>query len=118
MLPTGPAKRVIVHLNEDSVSRRDFLYIEVFDYLLRNGVAGASLIRPDAGFGSHHHVHDISIPGEREHMPVRIDFIESPAKVATLLPDLAALVTDGLIEIQDTTIYKSAVQPPKAEAIR
>ena len=117
MLPVGPAKRVVIHLNEDTVARRDFLYIEVFDFLWQSGVAGASLIRPEAGFGSHHHIHDASIPGEREHMPVRIDFIEASEKVAALLPELADLVNDGLIEVHDTTIYKST-RFPNTEAIR
>jgi PII-like signaling protein len=44
-----------------------------------------------------------------EHMPVRIEFIESPERVAGLMPDLCALLSDGLIEAHDTIIYKSAV---------
>ncbi len=117
MLSAGPAKRVIIHLNDDTVGHRDFLYTEVFDFLLQSGVAGASLFRPRAGFGSHHRVHDSSVAIEREHLPVRIEFIEDPANVAVLLPKLASLVTDGLIEVQDTTIYRSAAQSSSTEAI-
>ena len=50
-------------------------------------------------------------------MPVRIEFIESSEKVAALLPELANLVNDGLIEVQDTTIYKST-EFSTSEAIR
>jgi len=105
MLRTGPAKRVTIHLNEDTSARRDFLYVEIFDFLLQQGIAGASLIRPQAGFGSHHQLHGDG--GDKRHMPVRLDFIESPERVAKVLPELARLVTDGLIEIQDTTVYRS-----------
>ena len=41
-------------------------------------------------------------------MPVRIEFIESPETVASLMPDLCQLLSDGLIEAQDTVIYKAA----------
>jgi uncharacterized protein len=105
MLRTGSAKRVTIHINEDTSARRDFLYVEIFDFLLQKGIAGASLIRPEAGFGSHHLLHGAG--GDQRHMPVRIDFIESPETVSEILPELAKLVTDGLIEIQDTTIYRS-----------
>jgi PII-like signaling protein len=39
---------------------------------------------------------------------VRIEFIEAQEKVDDLLPSLYLLVTDGLIEVQDTTILKIA----------
>ena len=105
MLRTGPAKRVTIHINEDTSARRDFLFVEIFGFLLQQGIAGATLIRPEAGFGSHHHLHGAG--GDNRHMPVRIDFIESPERVSEILPELARLVTDGLIEVQNTTVYRS-----------
>jgi PII-like signaling protein len=43
-----------------------------------------------------------------EHLPVRIVFIESPETVASLMPDLCCLLSDGLIEAHDTVVYKAA----------
>ena len=111
MLMPGLAKKVTIHLNEDTSSGRDFLYTEVFSYLREHGVAGATMIRPQSGFGSHHRVH--STDGnteEREHLPVRIEFIESRDAAEALLPALCELITDGLIEVQETTILKAAVR--------
>jgi uncharacterized protein len=108
MLLPGPAKKVTIHLNEDTAAQRDFLYNEIFAFLLERGVAGASLVRPDAGFGSHQRIHQTDAgPSGREHMPVRIEFIESPEKVASLMPELCELLVDGLIEAHDTTVYKA-----------
>ncbi len=74
----------------------------------------ATVTRPEAGFGSHHRMHSPGggIDSDR-HMPVRIEFIESPAKVQACLPLLEALLTDGLIEAQDTMVLKSAVADPE-----
>ena len=108
MLPSGIAKKVTIHLNDDTSSAHDFLYNEIFSFLRTQGVAGATLIRPDAGFGSHHQVHQKDLAdGGYGRMPVRIEFIESPDKVASLMPELCALLTDGLIEAHETVIYKS-----------
>src|SRR5262245_26982140 len=99
MLHPGLAKKVTIHLNEDTVATLDFLYNEIFSFLYQRGVAGASLLRPTAGFGSHHRLHETDhgyLAGE--HMPVRIEFVESPERVAALMPDLCELLSDGLIE--------------------
>jgi PII-like signaling protein len=107
MLQLGPAKKVTIHLNEDTSSSRDFIYREIFSFLLQQGVAGATLIRPDEGFGPHHRVHSQDGEGVRgQHLPVRIEFIETQQRFEALLPELYRLTTDGLIEVQDTTIIK------------
>lgn len=109
MLAAGLAKKVTIHLNEDASSRHDFLYSEIFSFLQGRGVAGATLIRPAAGFGSHHRLHSVEGgPDVREHLPVRIEFIESPAMAEAILPALCELVTDGLIEAHDTIVLKAA----------
>jgi PII-like signaling protein len=110
MLSPGLAKKVIIHLNEDTSSQSDFLSREIVSLLLREGVAGATVMRPEAGFGSHHRVHTREGGiGTAHHMPVRVEFIETARKVEQLLPALMELVTDGLIEAHDTMILKLAV---------
>ncbi len=114
MLAPGEARKVTVHLNEDTSSARDFLYSEILAFLFENGVAGATLFRPEAGFGSHHRLHTAGAGSvEGDHLPVRIEFLERPEVIDRLLPGLCALVTDGLVEMHATTIVKSAtrVQP-------
>jgi uncharacterized protein len=111
MLLPGLAKKVTIHLNEDTTAESDFLYKEIFSFLFARGVAGASLVRPERGFGVHHRIHQPDFGHDAsEHMPVRIEFIETPEKVAALMSDLCELLSDGLIEAHDTVIYKAAVR--------
>jgi uncharacterized protein len=114
VLALGPAKKVTIHLNADTISRKDFLSKEILSLLFDQGIAGATVTRPEAGFGSHHRMHSPGggIDSDR-HMPVRIEFIESLAKLNTCLPLLEALLTDGLIEAQDTMVLKCAVADPQ-----
>jgi PII-like signaling protein len=110
VLAPGPAKKVTIHLNADTSSRSDFLSSEILSLLFEHGVSGATVTRPEAGFGSHHRMHTSrgGIDADR-HMPIRIEFIESKAKLEAFLPRLEKLLIDGVIEAQDTTILKVAV---------
>jgi uncharacterized protein len=110
VLALGPAKKITIHLNEDTSSRSDFLSHEILALLLQQGVSGANVLRPESGFGSHHRVHtqEGGIDGA-QHMPLRIEFIETEQNIQNLLPLLQELVTDGVIEAQDTVVLKVAV---------
>jgi uncharacterized protein len=109
VLVPGPARKITLHLNEDTSSRSDYLSHEILSLLLKQGVAGATVLRPEAGFGSHHRIHtqEGGIDTDR-HMPLRIEFIDTEENARVLLPLLEELVTDGVIEAQDTVVLQAA----------
>lgn len=109
VLTPGSAKKVTIHLNEDTSARSDFLSREILSLLFNRGVAGATVLRPEAGFGSHHRLH--SQEGgidTAQHMPLRIEFIDTAQNVNALLPLLEDMLTDGMIEAHDTVVLKVA----------
>ena len=63
MLDIGRALRVVVHLNADVSSSREFLHDDILTFLYKRGVAGATVFRPEAGFGYHHRLHTKGAPG-------------------------------------------------------
>jgi len=67
-----------------------------------------------AGFGADHHMHSASFVEISDHLPLKIEFIESREKVDELLGKLEELAGTGMIEIQETTVAKAAqVSKPK-----
>ena len=109
MLSPGPAQRVVIHLNEDAASEGDYLHLEVVSFLFSRGVAGATVFRGHSGFGAHHRIHTQGAPGAGgEHLPIRVEFLESVPRVEALMPQLIELVTDGVIEVQATSIVHVA----------
>jgi uncharacterized protein len=105
MLSLGPAQRVVIHLNEDAASEGDYLYLEIVAFLFAEGISGATVLRGHSGFGSHHRIHTQGDPGSGgEHLPIRVEFLESRQMVDSLMPKLIEMVTDGLIEVQSTNI--------------
>jgi PII-like signaling protein len=108
MLQKGAAKKVTIFINEDTQHRFGSLCDSILTFLLHKGIAGATATRAMAGFGAHHAMHTTKIEVLTEHLPIRIEFIESAEKVDEIMPTLYDMVTDGLIEVQDTNVVKVA----------
>jgi len=115
MLPKGNAKKVTIYLNQDTRAHVDALWSSILAFLRHKHVAGATLIRADAGFGSHEQFHNPQSEYVAGHCGVRIEFIERPERVDELLPTLYDMVTDGLIAVQEVTVVKSIAQDSRAK---
>jgi len=117
MLQKGTAKKVTIFINEDTQHHLESLCNAILTFLLHKGVSGATATRAMAGFGAHHMMHTTKIEVLTQHLPIRIEFIESAAKVDELMPTLYDMVTDGVIEVHDTEVVKVANKerpaPPK-----
>ena len=117
MLNKGPAKKVTIFINEDTQHHMNALHDSIMTFLMHKGVSGATATRAYSGFGSHQLLHTPKIEVLAEHLPIRIEFIETPEKVDEVLPALYEMVSDGLIEVQDTTVVKLARRPAKPEPV-
>jgi PII-like signaling protein len=113
MLTKGPAKKVTIYVNEDTQYHLGPLYEAILSFLMHKGVAGATATRAMAGFGPHQVFHTTKIEVLTQHLPIRIEFIDTAEKVDAVLPTLYDMVTDGLIEVIDTTIVKAAAKERK-----
>jgi PII-like signaling protein len=114
MLQAGSALKVTVHLNQDTGSMHGFLYKDILDFLQAREIEGATVIRAHAGFGMHRRLHNSDAGGmDGDHLPVIIYFVDEVAKVRAILPDLLAMVTDGLVEAHPTEILKNVTNPEK-----
>src|SRR5436305_1936296 len=114
MLPKGGAKKVTIYLNQDTRTHMEPLWAAVLGFLRHKHLAGATLVRADAGFGTHELLHDPRSEYAAEHAPVRIEFIETAQRVDELLPTLYDMVTDGLITVQDLTVVKAVAKDARA----
>ncbi len=115
MLPKGTAKKVTIYLNQDNRAHVDSLWSAILAFLRHKHVAGATLVRADAGFGSHEQFHNPQSEYVAGQSGVRIEFIERPERVDELLPTLYDMVTDGLIAVQEVTVVKSVAQDSRAK---
>lgn len=115
MLPKGNARKVIIYLNQDTRAHVEPLWSTILSFLRHKHVAGATLLRADVGFGSHEQFHDPRSEYAGEHLPVRLEFVETIERVDELLPSLYEMVTDGLITVQDVVVVKSVSKDAKGK---
>jgi PII-like signaling protein len=116
MLSAGKAMKVSIYLSEGSKHHGVPAYSSILDFLFYRGVSGATVLKGIAGFGADHHMHSASVVEISDHLPLKIEFIESKEKVSELLGKLEELAGSGMIEVQETTLAKPATisQPKKA----
>jgi len=115
MLTKGPAKKVTIYINEDTQHHMTALHDSIMTFLMHKGVSGATATRAYTGFGSHRLLHTPKIEVLAQHLPIRIEFVETKEKVDEVLPTLYEMVSDGLIEVQDTSVVKLARKSAKPE---
>jgi PII-like signaling protein len=108
------ALRVTVHLNRDTGSVQGFLADDILRLLASAGIGGATVFHAHAGFGTHRRLHTSGAGDvEGQHLPAVIYFVDSPERVEAVLPELLAMVTDGLVEAHRTTILKNVSNAEK-----
>jgi PII-like signaling protein len=117
MLSAGKAVKVIIYLSEGSTQHGVSNYSRILDFLFFRGVSGATVLKGVAGFGADHHMHSSSFVEISDHLPLKIEFVESREKVNELLGKLEDLAGSGMIEIQETTVAKPA-QPSRTKKVQ
>jgi PII-like signaling protein len=106
MLNAGPAKKVTIYVGQDQKYHRDSVYAAILEFLFRSKVSAAMVTRGIAGFGADHHMHTDRILALTENLPMKVEFIETPEKVAELLPKLKEMASTGLIAMSDVEVIK------------
>lgn len=108
MLERGPAKRLIITINEASRWHGRSLYNALLELFQHKGLAGATVSRGIAGFTGHGAIHTINIVDLSTDLPVRIEIVDTSEAIDRILPDVFDMVDKGLVEVQDTTVIKFA----------
>jgi PII-like signaling protein len=104
MLTSGKAVKVILYLSDGAKHHGVPVYSSILDFLFHSGIAGATVVKGVAGFGQAHRIHSANILDISDHLPVKIEFIETREKVDEILGELEMRAGSGLIELQETTV--------------
>lgn len=106
MLKPGPAKRLIITVNESDRFHGHTVYNALLDLFRHSGLAGATVSRGIAGFTGHGSIHSVNLLDLSTDLPVRIEIVDTADAIERVLPDVANIVKKGLVEVQDTTVVK------------
>ncbi len=70
------------------------------------GLAGATVLRGIAGFGAASRIHTTKILRLSEDLPIVIEIADRAERIASILPDLDRMVTEGLMTLEKVHIVK------------
>lgn len=76
------------------------LYEAIVHLLRERGIAGATVIRGIEGFGAKQHLHTTRILSLSTDLPVLIEVVDQEDRLRGVLPELDAMVSDGLITLE------------------
>jgi len=105
---SGEAVRITIYIGESDRYRGGNLYMAILNFLRREGASGATVTRALSGFGAHSRIRTANIEVLASDLPIRIEWIDQPARVERLLPQLQAMVDGGLIIRESVTVVQDS----------
>jgi len=119
MLEPGPARRLIVTVNESDRWHGRAVYNALLELFRHKGLAGATVSRGVAGLTGRGAIQTIDILDLSASLPVRIEVVDKAEAIDRVLPDVYDMVERGLVEIQETQVVKFTTgEAPVPEAKR
>ncbi|MBX3056937.1 MAG: DUF190 domain-containing protein [Anaerolineae bacterium] len=104
----GKALRVIIYIGESDHYQGKALHMALLHFLKQEGASGATVVRGLAGFGAHSRIHTASIVDLSTDLPIRLEWVDEPALVERLLPQIRQMVDDGLITVDEVNVVQYA----------
>lgn len=102
----GQAQKVTIYIGESDKWEHKPLYMAILEMLKTQDCAGATVTRAVAGFGAHSRIHTASLVDLSSDLPLVIEWVDNPARIDRVMPRLQAMVTEGLITVQDVEVIK------------
>lgn len=96
--------QLTIYLNEADRMGDIPLHEDVVRRLLHFDIAGATVTRGVMGYGKHGRVHRQRLFGVSDDRPVVITAIDEEARIRPILTELKAIVTEGLITLQEIEV--------------
>ena len=98
--------RIFIGENDRSDGR--LLYEIIVESARRRGLAGATVLRGILGFGANSRIHTSRILRLSQDLPVVVEIVDTKEKIDEFLPELDALITEGMVTIEkaDVLFYR------------
>ena len=108
MLTTGKAVKVTLYLSDGAKHHGVPVYTSILDFLFHSGIAGATVVKGVAGFGSAHRIHSAQFSRSQTICPSRSSSSRRAKRSMRSCPSWKSATGSGLIEIQETIDRRSS----------
>ena len=107
----GQVLLVRIYIGESDTWHGRPLYEAIVHLLRDRGLAGATVIRGIEGFGARHHLHTTRILSLTTDLPILIEAVDQEDRVRAILPEIDAMVGDGLITLEKVDVIAYRATP-------
>ncbi len=80
------------------------LYEAIVEDARNRGLAGATVLRGTLGFGANSRIHTAKILRLSEDLPMVIEIVDTPEQIEAFLPDLDAMIGEGLVTLEKVRV--------------
>jgi PII-like signaling protein len=89
------------------------LYEVLVELARQRGLAGATVLRGMMGFGAHSRMHTAKVLRLSEDLPIVIEIVDKPERIATFLPEMDGLIGEGLVTLEKVRVlaYRHSAPP-------
>jgi PII-like signaling protein len=101
---TGPAKLLRILIGESDRHHGQPMYTALVELLRSHKIAGATVLRGVEGYGGHSVVHSARMMDMSSDLPIVVEAIDTPERIAAVIPDVRGIVREGLVTLQDIEI--------------
>jgi PII-like signaling protein len=105
------AQLVTIYVNSTDQYHGHPLYATIVQLCQQKGIAGATVIRCDEGYGAGRELHTTRLLELSENLPIRIEIIDTKDHIDAVLPELEKMVGEGLITFRDVHVIRFLPDP-------
>jgi PII-like signaling protein len=80
------------------------LYEVIVQLARKMGLAGATVLRGVMGFGASSRIHTAKILRLSEDLPIVIEIVDKPERIALILPEIDAMIVEGLVTLETVRV--------------
>jgi PII-like signaling protein len=95
-----------IFIGENDKYGRKPLYEALIDFLIKEGFAGATVLRGIAGFGAHSLYHSDKILRLSSDLPLIIEVVASKQKLDKAMPTIDEMMSGGMITMEPVNVVR------------
>src|SRR6476620_7376767 len=100
MRTEGQAHLLRIFVNESDRWEGRAVYEAIVRSAREQGLAGATAVRAIEGYGAAGRIHSVKVLHLSEDVPIVVEIIDRPERVAAFLPTVDELVTEGVVTVE------------------
>lgn len=111
---SGEAELLRIFIGESDKFEGKPLYEAIVLEARKRGLAGATVLKGQLGFGADSRLHSAKILRLSEDLPLVIEIVDEAGKIAAFLPDLDRMVTEGMVTLEKVRVIAYRHSGPQA----